>query len=411
MLTSTVLLLLAGLAAPQSLPPDPGVQEATERTEANAEREQRKKRILQLRGGHSLRALTQYVDGAWQFRRDGKWVTLNESSVLKWRSEAEALKESRSRGRALKAKDLAGRSEYATWLVQEGLMEEATGELDAILHLDPDAEKALALLSSPRFPRLRAGNGEIEPGEIVERLSRAGLSAGPVDRELLIRSLGSLKETEAGSIALRNGLRSGLHSPNILNRTFSAHALRRLLPGEELYRLMQRCILDVSSPVRTEAALAVRAAGDPGLVLPLVKALTSDSRAVRTNAAESLGVIGFNSAVPALVSHLSNLSAAGSGGVSIGTRSHIVIGSQFAYVQDFDLEIAQGSSIADPIVRTTQDVVMLDARVSGVYGYTFVTEYRKVAGALKRITGANPGSSVKDWKQWYDEHQERFATR
>jgi len=43
-------------------------------------------------------------------------------------------------------------------------------------------------------------------------------------------------------------------------------------------------------------------------------------------------------------------------------RANISVLNQVAYVQDFDVEIAQGSSIADPIVAVIQDGVILDVR-------------------------------------------------
>lgn len=45
-----------------------------------------------------------------------------------------------------------------------------------------------------------------------------------------------------------------------------------------------------------------------------------------------------------------------------GARSNITVLNQIAYVQDFDVEIAQAASIADPIVAVIQDGVVLDVR-------------------------------------------------
>jgi len=43
-------------------------------------------------------------------------------------------------------------------------------------------------------------------------------------------------------------------------------------------------------------------------------------------------------------------------------RANITVLNQVAYVQDFDVEIAQGASIADPIIDVIQDGVILDVR-------------------------------------------------
>jgi hypothetical protein len=406
------LLLLSALFVPTSAlarAQDPAAASAV-----SNEREQKQKRILHLTGGQTLRGLTRFVEGEWQLRKNGAWHAVPALAVQRFRKETDALKQARELGRGIPVRDSGRRTEYAKWLVGEGLMVEASSELDAVLHFEPDSKAALAVLQSKRFPRPRAGNPEADPMGVAKTLINASMNAGPVDRELLIQSLSQLQSTEAGKQALRTQLRSGLHSPAILRRTFSAHALRRLLPGEELLPLMRRCVYDVSAPVRLEASLAVRAAGDPGLVLPIVKALGSESRAVRTNAAESLGHIGHAMAVPALVTHFANLPQSGGGG-SAPSISHIYVGSHFAYVQDFDLEIAQGASIADPIVRQTQDAVVLEARVGGnsgrQYPSSYAQEYRTVYESLKSLTAENPGSSPRDWQGWLTDQGQRFEKK
>jgi hypothetical protein len=343
-------------------------------------------------------------------RRDGHWVAVDGRAVEFWRDEAEALEQARRLSENLGPKDHGRRVEYADWLAREGLVEEAEQELERVLHLEPDFSAALELLATGPFPRPSGGNPEAEPEACARRLIAGGTSAGPVLREHLIQSLGELRATQRGQVVLRASLRRELLSPRVLQRTFAAHALRRLLPGEELFELMRRCVLDVSEPVRNEASRALTATGEPGIVIPLVKALGSDSRAVRTNAAESLGQVGFDSAVPALVSHFANLPQGSGGGVA-KTTAHIYVGTHFAYVGDFDLEIAQGASIADPIVFQGQEAKILDARLAGISGTTYATEYRSVYTALKQLTGANPGSSPSDWKRWLEENAQRFEPR
>ncbi len=363
------------------------------------------KRVLLYHGGHAIRGLARRVDSHWEVRRDGKWATLYRGPIQSHRLEVDLLREARRLAEQAPREDLVARNVHAAWLIRVGLHAEAKEELDGILTQDPDCADALAQIQAPAFLAPRTKKWLDAPGESAKTMIAAGEAAGPVQRELLINSLGNLQQAFEESGGLREILVRSLHSTQLGQRSFAAHALRRLFPGQELLPLMQRCVLDVSEPVRRESALAVRMAQQPELALPLVKALGSKSRAIRTNATESLGIIGYKNAVPALVKHYAGLSSAG--GV-MPITSHIRIGAQLAYIQDFDLEIAQGASIADPIVRSAHDVVQLEARVGGISGYTYVTEKRTIYQSLKQLTGEDPGSSPKAWNQWFEKQGESF---
>ena len=66
-------------------------------------------------------------------------------------------------------------------------------------------------------------------------------------------------------------------------------------------------------------------------------------------------------------------------------RANITVLNQLAYVQDFDVEIAQGASIADPIVNVVEDGVVLDMRPVVSADRRFVTlELRPTVATLQR---------------------------
>ena len=66
-------------------------------------------------------------------------------------------------------------------------------------------------------------------------------------------------------------------------------------------------------------------------------------------------------------------------------RANLSILNQVAYVQDFDVEIAQAASIADPIVAVIQDGVILDVRPVVSADRRFITlELRPTVAVLKR---------------------------
>jgi general secretion pathway protein D len=66
-------------------------------------------------------------------------------------------------------------------------------------------------------------------------------------------------------------------------------------------------------------------------------------------------------------------------------RSNLTVMNQVAYVKDFDVEIAQGSSIADPIIGVIEDGVVLDVRPVVSADRRFITlELRPTVAQLQR---------------------------
>jgi type II secretory pathway component GspD/PulD (secretin) len=67
------------------------------------------------------------------------------------------------------------------------------------------------------------------------------------------------------------------------------------------------------------------------------------------------------------------------------SRANLSVLNQVAYIKDFDVEIAQAASIADPIVEVIQDGVILDVRPVVSADRRFVTlELRPTIAQLKR---------------------------
>ena len=71
--------------------------------------------------------------------------------------------------------------------------------------------------------------------------------------------------------------------------------------------------------------------------------------------------------------------------VSNTARSNLTVMNQVAYVQDFDVEIAQAASIADPVISVVQDGVILDVRPVVSADRRFITvELRPTVAELQR---------------------------
>ena len=379
------------------------VPQATQDAATNPDAEDRR-RVLHLADGRVLRGRSKLVGDAWSVRVDGDWIEVPAADVTRRRVERELLAESNKLGRDIDKDDLERRVIYADWMAEQGLTEEALDELDAVLRADPDHSGALTVIDRRTFPLERARGREFSV-ELYKELVMAGAMARPVERELILKLLerGTGLETMAPTFAHE------LTALGNKRREFATLAYRRALVGEEVPELLRRCALDGSTAVRAGAARALAATGEPGMAVPLINALGSTSPAVRTNSAESLGVLaaqlgapGTALAMPALV-HRYNALAQG-GGVTRPPAAHIFIGKQFAYVGDFDVEIAQGASIADPQVMVGTEGIVLDVRLGGISGWTTVREARALRGSMELVSGEKLGASAEAWTAWLAEH-------
>ena len=280
-------------------------------------------------------------------------------------------------------------------MLREGLTREALEELDGVLVRSPDEPAAVALLAAPPQPLNIGGLDSEDADELV----RSAAKGTPSVRELALRRLHEVEDDAALLARLTADLEAS--SPRI--RAFAALGLRRLFPGEAVKPLMVRSVLDGSDEVRLGAALALGAVGDPAMVLPIARALESGNAKIRIQAAEALGAMGYPAAVPVLVSHLAALQ---SGGDARPPRNHIYVGRQFAYVQDFDVEVAQFAAAADPQIGVLTEGAVLDVRVIGVTQVATTVEAGRTRQALASLVGEEKSS--RGWLAWWDEHKGDF---
>lgn len=401
-MSSLVLVLLAQASATSPLAAAPALATFPLPPEDSTADDTRElNRVVYLRGGGSVRARARRVDGGWEVRSDGQWTRIENAVIDRVLLERDVLAQARELSLKLDRNDPASRVPYADWLFRAGLYEEALIQLDETLGAHPDQPQALALLANLPVP-MRAPGAALES---VEEAIRVGATSPRALQELAVASLARRDASAKVTEALHKAL--GSHSPRI--RAFAALGLRRIDPRVGVKELLGRAVLDGSSEVRREAALTLKATGEEAVTLPILRALGSANSGVRENAIDALGVMGFRGTVEPLVARVRALaSPQGSGGAWKAPASHIFVGRQFAYVQDFDVEVAQFAAIADPQVNTAIEGAVLDVRVIGVHEMTFAVESRKLRLALRQLTGENPGDTNKAWLAWWDQHGARF---
>ena len=193
-----------------------------------------------------------------------------------------------------------------------------------------------------------------------------------------------------------------LRSKNADVRKYAADELGRLGDRRGLRPLIWRALHDPDEAVRKASVAAAKTIGDPNLLAPLVAGMWSESDQVRMNAVQAVS----ETAIPIGVKYLVYRYEAHGGS---SQRVYYTNIRQVSFIQDFDVEVAQTAFIADPIVGTIQDGMVLDVQVVATSAVGEFVEREVVHMALRKMTGATdvpnkPGA----WAAWWKEHKTEY---
>lgn len=392
--------LLVGVA--QAVPQAPA---ATQAEEAKPARSQ--KQILHMTSGQIVRAAVREAEGGYEFKTSGKWTFVPTEMVDRVALEKDVVSEWKKRQKKARKEGISARAELGKWSFENGLFTEALGTIERVLEEAPNQKVALEAIgaNSHRFaiPSVQA---EVPGAEGTLDLRRWAASKAIATREMAILELASVRDREG----LQGALAEDLFEGSVGRRLFAAHALRRLFPGTEAKRLIHRAVLDGSENVRQQAAFALRDANEVGLIVPVARAMESSHPKVRIHAAQALGNMGYASAVEPLMSRLSSMSgrsAAATAGHTV-PHSYIFTGTQFAYIQDFDVEVAQFQAVAKPNVNVMTDGMVLEAGVHSVQHAFFAQEGRAIRSSLEQLTGIDVKGTDRAWAKWWDKNQDEW---
>jgi hypothetical protein len=188
-------------------------------------------------------------------------------------------------------------------------------------------------------------------------------------------------------------LRRALRSKNPGLRRAAALVGQRQSDYQFWQPMLKSSIEDDNAGVRAACASSV-------MVMDSEKALSGFSAALwrsgrdseRIAAAENLGQHGDALSIDVLMIPLQATTVTG------GPASAFAhFGRHVSVVADFDVEIAQAASIADPRVIVLQEGTALQVRVVST------RVVRTVMTSLRKLTKANPGPRPEDWLRWYEE--------
>jgi hypothetical protein len=360
------------------------------------------RRILHLRNGQTIRVLSRERKGVWEYHGKSGWKELGDGFVVSCALESEVLREWTAKKAGIPPADYAARAKAADWALSAGLAAEGLEEMTNVLAFEPDRKEVLESLAAHAdvmsVPAIDPSPAR--RGPTTAELLRFGASMPGAARELAVLELKKLPRDKELTDLLLGELRSNV----VTRRSFGALALRRIVPGEGVKPLLRHAVLDPSDEVRRSASLALRAVDEPGVIVPVVRVLeTSPSASLRKNAAEALGDMGYAAAVEPLMMRL----MAGSSPASDSSRvphSYIFVGRQVAYIQDFDVQVAQNQAVADPQVGVLIEGSVLDAAVAGVQNVDTSVELASVRNALEKLTSASPGKNSKAWLAWWQQN-------
>ena len=184
-------------------------------------------------------------------------------------------------------------------------------------------------------------------------------------------------------------------------RVYAAHELARMADPLSVPALLKRAIYEKEQDVRVAVVEALREIGAPSTVHPLGRALDSRFREVRVRAAEALGLLGDELAYPYLIKKWEGRSGD-------FTRVYFSQARQVSYIQDFDVEVAQTSFIADPIVGVLSEGVVQDVKILATEQTFTIYERPAFNGALAQLAGTDLGKEVGAWRAFWLENKDRL---
>jgi HEAT repeat protein len=278
--------------------------------------------------------------------------------------------------------------------------------------LYPEAFDCLdkALAAAPQEPIARAALESIGNEALLDGAT-PGVQPDAKTRERLLERVGGRSASRAAfarrrlleepADELRPWLVEKLGDLDHAVRLGAADLLGEIQGEQALASLIKASLLDGSAAVRERARASARRSGHPDLASPYLRAIETDDSRIRERAYPALAELRDPRAVPALIHRLEpRLAPQGGSGRPALARSHVFFGEQRAFVQDFEVEIAQGAVIAKPVIGVLQTGVLLDAAVAGVEVISYV-ERAAVVATLEKLTGQRLGSDPLAWAAWW----------
>lgn len=308
-------------------------------------------------------------------------LRLSREAALAAQDSSVALQAVQERAALIPKGFAAGHAALARWCAERGFFAAAREHMELALAIKTDhiAVQQAAQLLAERFGPIWLA--DIRRDDLAETLllQRAVLSRAHAC--IAIAACVHLKPEELFRPALR-ALK--LDQPHA--RWAAAQVLSQLRSEPlRIKPLFTASLADETPAVRREATRALAVTADPVFVKLYAKNLIHPEPTVRVRAAEALAELNMPEATAPLLAALEDSWRP--------ARANFTSVLQTTYVRDYDVEVAQGAVIADPVIDVVQSGVVLDVAVVSVQ-----FERQVYRSALTRLVRRDLGDDPKAWK-------------
>ncbi len=298
--------------------------------------------------------------------------------------------------RGLDDADARGRRRLVAWALRKGRFADALELADEALRIEgPEAAELPELLLDVPVAGVRR-NARLDGSDAAKLLA----CAVDADRPARARVATERLRRGAGDPGVLERLLDALEVRRVAMRVAALEALAGAAPTGTLPALLERMLEDGDPAVRSAAIEAVRPVRDDRIAIAIVRGLRRDDVRLREAAMDAAEALHAVRAVGQLVRNLRR------GGASPAPSGSTSVTAQRAFVQDFDVDVANSAFIANPNVGVLQSGVVLDAKVLDTATSRRrgpgPRETARIVEVLAGLTGTDLGADAARWTAWLE---------
>lgn len=317
--------------------------------------------------------------------------------------------------------------ELAEWAHENKLAEQARKQLEIVVSINPDHEAAQDALGNVKVNDLWmpvddamvargfikhngqwmteaevawvtrdqsvTKNDSLFSNEELERLDDKELRKQIRD---LIRTL---PENEQKDLLL-----NGITKDATGFRALCMEELGRFATEDVFDTLIRSALLDEKREVRLAAVDSLQRisnASNMSAEKEMCEAVSDERALVRFAAIDALAHIGGPSGVKTMVNQY-RVTYSG------GPRSFIAFMNQLSYIEDYDVQVATGATIADPVIGILQTGQVMDVQPLRITEYMQIVERKHIWGALNKVRNEPQPASLEDFNKWWDKERLKY---